>query len=327
MSFNEHYFNAAMDRLNKRRSDNRIITDLRRQEIYEKLPEYRELSERLAETGHKLILLIMQGGEVAEGVSQLEQDNRNTQRCMAELLKKAGYPADYLEPVYTCPKCKDKGTVNGKWCGCFHRLMLEEAARELNENSPLELSSFESFSLDYYPDLINPDLHVSERVIMERNLDYCRRYAEGFSTKSESILMSGATGLGKTHLSLAIAARVIDHGFSVIYGSSPELMRILEREYYGKSDNDTMSALTGCDLLILDDLGAEVDKPLDSSLLYEIINGRVSRGLPMIVSTNYSPGDLGKHYQDKICSRLLSFHLMPFYGNDIRMKLKSRNRS
>ena len=242
-------------------------------------------------------------------------------------MKKAGYPADYLEPVYTCPKCKDKGTVNGKWCGCFHRLMLEEAARELNENSPLELSSFESFSLDYYPDLINPDLHVSERVIMERNLDYCRRYAEGFSTKSESILMSGATGLGKTHLSLAIAARVIDHGFSVIYGSSPELMRILEREYYGKSDNDTMSALTGCDLLILDDLGAEVDKPLDSSLLYEIINGRVSRGLPMIVSTNYSPGELGKHYQDKICSRLLSFHLMPFYGNDIRMKLKSRNRS
>ena len=105
MSFNEHYFNAAMDRLSKRRSDNRIITDLRRQEIYEKLPEYRELSERLAETGHKLILLIMQGGEVAEGVSQLEQDNRNTQRCMAELLKKAGYPADYLEPVYTIGSC------------------------------------------------------------------------------------------------------------------------------------------------------------------------------------------------------------------------------
>ena len=87
MGFNEHYFNAAMDRLNKRRSDNRILTDLRRQEINEKLPEYRELSERLAETGHRLVLLIMQGGEVAQGVAELERDNRDTQKCMAELLK------------------------------------------------------------------------------------------------------------------------------------------------------------------------------------------------------------------------------------------------
>ncbi len=324
MSFNEHYFNAAMDRLNSRRANNKILTDMRRQEVYEKLPEYRELADRLAETGHKLILLIMQGGEVSQGVSQLEHDNRSTQRCMAELLKNAGYPVDYLEPIYTCPKCKDKGTADGKWCSCFRRLMLEEAAKELNENSPLELSSFESFRLDLYPDLINPDLRVSERVIMERNLAYCREYAERFSTGSEGILMTGATGLGKTHLSLAIASGVMDKGFSVIYGSSPELLRILEREYFGKSDNDTMSALTGCDLLILDDLGAEMDKPLYGSLLYEMINSRISRGLPMIVSTNYSTGELGKHYQDKICSRLLSFHLMPFYGSDIRRILKKK---
>ncbi len=325
MGFNEHYFNAAMDRLNKRRSDNRILADLRRQEVDEKLPEYRELSERLAETGHKLIMLIMQGGEVSDGVARLERDNSDTQKCMTELLTKAGYPADYLEPIYTCPVCHDKGTVNGKWCSCFHRLMLEEAARELNENSPLELSSFDSFRLDYYPDLINPDLHVSERVIMERNLMYCRSYADSFTTESGGILMSGATGLGKTHLSLAIAAKVMDKGNSVIYGSSPELLRILEREYFGKSDNDTMSALTGCDLLILDDLGAEMDKPLYASLLYEMINSRISRSLPMIVSTNYPPQELSKHYQDKICSRLLSFHLMPFYGSDIRRRLKTKN--
>ncbi len=324
MSFNEQYFNAAMDRLNKRRSDNRILSDLRRQEVYEKLPEYRELADRLAETGHRLIMLIMQGGDTGAGVAKLEQDNRDTQRCMAELLKKAGYPEDYLQPIYTCPICKDKGTVDGKWCSCFHRLMLEETARELNENSPLELSSFDSFRLDLYPDQINPDLKVSERVIMQRNFEYCRKYAESFTTDSEGILMTGATGLGKTHLSLAIASRVMERGYSVIYGSAPELMRILEREYFGKSDNDTMSALTGCDLLILDDLGAEMDKALYGSLLYEMINGRVSRGLPMIGSTNYNAAELSRHYQDRICSRLLSFHLMPFYGNDIRRILKKK---
>lgn len=324
MGFNEQYFNAAMDRLSRRRSDNRMISDLRRQEVYEKIPEYRELSDRLAETGQKLVSLIMRGGEVADGVSELEKDNLNTQKCMQQLLVSAGYPEDYLKPVCTCPLCHDKGTVDGRWCACFQRLMLEEAAKELNANSPLELSSFDSFRLDYYPDVLNPALRVSEREIMRRNFDYCRAYAENFTGKSDGILMSGATGLGKTHLSLAIASRVLEKGYSVIYGSSPELLRIMEREYFGKSDKDTMAALTGCDLLILDDLGAEMEKPLYESLLYEIINARVSRGLPMIVSTNYSTTDLQKHYPDKICSRLLSFHLMPFFGTDIRRILKKK---
>lgn len=326
MGINERYFNAAMEKLNKRRSDNGIITDMRRSEVYEKIPEYGDLAEKLAETGHKLVMLVMQksGGEVSDGVSQLEQENRDTRRRMAELLKNAGYPEDYLEPVYTCPKCKDKGTVGGKWCGCFQRLMLDEAARELNENSPLELSTFESFKTEYYPELINPEMHVSEHTIMERNLSYCKDYAKDFTPDSCGILMSGATGLGKTHLSLAIAAAVIEKGYSVIYGSAPEILRILEREYFGKSDNDTMSALNGCDLLILDDLGAEMEKPLYSSLLYEMVNSRVSRSRPMIVSTNYSTNELLKHYQDKLCSRLLSFHVMMFYGSDIRRKLKKK---
>lgn len=324
MGFNEQYFNAAMDRLNKRRSDNKIISDLRRQEVYKAVPKYRELAERLAETGPKLVSLIMKGGDTAEGIRGLEQDNLNTRKLMTQLLTTAGYPEDYLEPIYTCPVCKDKGTVNGRWCGCFHKLMLEEAARELNENSPLELSSFDGFRLDYYPDTINPSLHVSERMIMERNFQYCRTYSEDFTLKSESILMSGATGLGKTHLSLAIAAGVLEKGYSVIYGSSPELLRILEREYFGKSDKDTMAALVGCDLFILDDLGAEMEKPLYDSLLYEIVNSRISRGLPMIVSTNYNTTELQKHFPDKICSRLLSFHLMPFFGNDIRRIIKKK---
>ncbi len=325
MGFNEQYFNAAMDRLNKRRSDNKIISDLRRQEVYKAVPEYRELAERLAETGPKLVSLIMKGGDTAEGIQALEQDSLNTRKLMTRLLTTAGYPEDYLEPVYTCPVCKDKGTVNGKWCGCFHKLMLEEAARELNANSPLELSSFDGFRLDYYPDTINPSLHVSERVIMERNYQYCRAYSDNFTLKSESILMSGATGLGKTHLSLAIAAGVLEKGYSVIYGSSPELLRILEREYFGKSDKDTMAALAGCDLFILDDLGAEMEKPLYDSLLYEIINSRISRGLPMIVSTNYNTTELQNHFPDKICSRLLSFHLMPFFGKDIRRIIKKES--
>lgn len=321
---NEQFFNEAMDRLNHRRDTNQRLLEQRREEIYSKLPEYRELSLCLAETGRKLISIVMQGGDTAEKVKELERQNLATSGAMKQLLTAAGYPEDYLQPIYTCPKCKDKGTVNGKWCGCFQRLMLEATARELNQNSPLELSSFDTFKLEYYPENIDPQLHVSLRRIMQQNLEYCKKYAESFSTDSESILMCGATGLGKTHLSLAIASVVLDRGFSVIYGSMPELLRIIEKEFFGRSDKDTLSALSGCDLLILDDLGAEMSKDLYTSTIYEIVNGRICRGLPMIVSTNYDATELSDHYPAKICSRLLSMHTMRFCGNDIRIMLNDQ---
>ena len=327
MSINEQYFSAAMERLEERRRVNRLETDMRRSEVETKIPELRDISLKLGETGSQLVRLIMRGGDTSKELSALERENLELQKRQAELLHENGYPQDYLQPVYTCPICQDKGIVNDKWCTCFRRLLMEETARELNQNSPLSLSSFDGFRLDLYPDVINPTLRVSERAIMKRNLEFCEAYAESFTEKSEGVLMSGATGLGKTHLSLAIASKVLEKGYTVIYGSSPELLHTMEREYFGKSDKDTMSALTGCDLLIFDDLGAEMDKPLYESLLYEVINARVCRRLPMIVSTNYSTTDLQKHYPDKICSRLLSFHLLAFFGNDIRRVLKKEAKS
>ena len=324
MEMNDQFFSEAMDKLNERRAENQRLHEQRREEIYSKLPEYRELSLRLAETGRKLISIVMQGGDTAEAVRELEKENLATSGAMKRLLTAAGYPEDYLQPIFTCPKCRDKGTVDGKWCGCFRRLMLEAAARELNQNSPLELSSFDTFRLEYYPELIDPQLHVSQRQVMQRNLEYCRKYAGEFSADSGSILMYGASGLGKTHLSLAIASVVLDRGFSVIYGSMPELLRIIEREFFGRSDKDTLSALSGCDLLILDDLGAEMSKELYTSTIYEIINNRICRGLPMIVSTNYHPRELSNYYPEKICSRLNSMHFLGFCGIDIRRILKKQ---
>lgn len=322
MGINEQFFNAAMQRLEERRMANRSESDRRRLQIETQIPEYRELSLKLGETGGQIVRLIMRGGDTSRELADIERENLDIQKRLTGLLTSNGYPADYLKPIYTCPLCQDKGIVNDKWCSCFQKLMMEETARELNQSSPLTLSTFENFRLDFYPETINPVMQVSDRAVMRRNFENCKKYAENFTTHSEGILMTGATGLGKTHLSLAIAAGVLEKGYTVIYGSSPELLHTLEREYFGKSDKDTMSALTGCDLLIFDDLGAEMDKPLYGSLIYEIINSRICRGLPMIVSTNYSTQELRDHYPDKICSRLLSFRLMAFVGSDIRVILK-----
>lgn len=322
MSFNEQYFDKALSLLEQRRTINKTRTQMRHDEVRAKLPEYAEMETILSDTSRRLISIMVEKKEnSAEQLAQLEQCNLEIQQKMTAILQKGGFPDDYLEPVVSCKLCGDKGSVNGKWCECFQRLMLNAAAEELNSVSPLKVSDFDSFRTELYSEEIDPVLGTSPRSIMKRNFDFCRSYAEQFTTKSCGILMTGATGLGKTHLSLAIADAVIKKGYNVIYGSAPEILRILDREYFGKSNEDTMQSLTNCDLLILDDLGAEMEKSLYTSLLYELINSRINRELPTIINTNMGANDIKQRYQDRIWSRLFSFEVLMFVGTDVRRRL------
>jgi DNA replication protein DnaC len=243
---------------------------------------------------------------------------------MNELLKRGGFAENYLDPIYTCPVCLDKGTKDGKWCGCFMRMVYAAASKELNDQSPMKLSRFEDFRLDLYPDAPDPELKDSQRNIMASNFRLCAEYAESFDGSGSGLFMIGGTGLGKTHLSLAIANRVIERGFSVIYGSVPELLRMLDNEQFGRSQGDTMSLLTGCELLILDDLGAENSTERNVSQLYEIINARLNRRLPMIISTNFTARQIKSRYQDRIWSRIFSMKVLMFCGSDNRIKLAEK---
>ena len=191
------------------------------------------------------------------------------------------------------------------------------AADELNERSPLKLCSFADFDLSLYPD--NPASEDNPRRIMTDNFNFSLKYAEEFSGHGKGVFMIGKTGLGKTHLSLAIAARVIERDFCTVYISAPELVRTVDNEQFGRSSGDTLSVISDCDLLILDDLGAENSSERSASLLYEVINGRISRSLPIIVSTNYSINELQARYNDRILSRLLSMNVRFFEGNDNRL--------
>ena len=323
MNINEKHFDLAMNKLEQRRTYNSAQQQHRHREVCDKLPRYAECEKFLAETSGKLIALMLNAGKnSAEHLKQLEEGNLALQHEMKDLLTKAGYPEDYLKPIYTCPVCQDKGIADNKWCECFKKLMLNAAAEEINDISPLKLSSFACFDLSYYSDEPDKNIGISPREVMRRNLAYCIDYAKDFSTDSDSIYMNGGTGLGKTHLSLAIADAVIRKGYNVIYGSTPEFLRQLEREYYGRAETDTMASLSRCDLLILDDLGAEMEKPVYTSLLYELINSRISRGLPMIISSNLGMNELRQRYQDRICSRIISFETLMFIGQDVRRKLK-----
>ena len=231
-----------------------------------------------------------------------------------KILAEYGYPEDYLDMHYTCPKCCDRGYNGSKFCDCFKTICGKLAADELNKNSQLSLSSFDSFSLTYYSG--------ENYSAMKKILEYTMQYAATFTPDSKSILMFGQTGLGKTHLSLAIANKVLEKGYGVIYDSAINILRSIEKEHFSHDHSSEMIDLVmDTDLLILDDLGTEYETPFYNATIYNIINTRLNRRKPSIISTNLDFSGISRRYDKRVMSRIISeYSCLEFKGEDVRLQ-------
>ena len=149
--------------------------------------------------------------------------------------------------------------------------------------------SFDTFSLDWYSDRVEPGQRKSARRHTE--------YAHQFGRKPRNLLLFGAPGLGKTHLSAAIAREVSEQGFSVVYDTAVHVFERFEGRKFGREEDegDVERVLT-CDLLILDDLGTEMTTAFVQSALYQIVNTRLMERRSTIISTNLSPEKLAQRY-------------------------------
>ena len=162
---------------------------------------------------------------------------------------------------------------------------------------------------------------ISPYARMEKILNFCESYAVNFTPKSRSILFQGGSGLGKTHLSLAIAKEVIGNGYGVVYSSAPDILSRLESERFNddKTTDATENLLKECDLLIIDDLGTEFLTQFTLSKIYNIINTRMLLKKPIIISTNLTLKELEKSYHQRLVSRIIGEMLrLKFIGRDIR---------
>ena len=242
---------------------------------------------------------------------------------LTALLASSGRSADALEPHFTCKKCQDTGTFEGHTCICVHKLMQKLRREEIESLSSLSISSFDTMELRYYPNTMDDKLGEPVRSYMGSLLAELRAYAEEFDRSSESLMLFGNAGLGKTHAALAIAGIVLEKDFDVIYVSSPDFFSKLEALHFGADpggeEETLLQTAAGADLLILDDLGTEFNSSFFLSTLYSLLNNRLGAHLPTIVTTNITDGALlEKLYTEKISSRLSAFVPCLFAGQDIR---------
>ena len=322
MSYDRDVYEEALARLREKHDMGALIVNERRALLREANPRFGEIEAELRRTSSELFAAL-RSQKGAEAFNAVMEKNKSLQTEREKLLADAGLDKGYLNDIYACDKCRDEYYVDGKMCSCLKNEIRLTAYERLNASSRLKPTSFDDFDLGYYSDSPDDASGESPREHMTDVLAYVRRYASEIRSRNDSLLFTGGTGLGKTHLSLAVAKEAIDAGLGVIYDSVPSLMMKLENERFGRGDEGFSEAVCSCDLLILDDLGAEHNTASSRTFLYTIVNSRIMSALPTIISTNLSVPELSERYSDAIYSRLSGDYTpIRFRGTDIRMKKK-----
>lgn len=245
--------------------------------------------------------------------------------CLAAL----GRPADYLEPVYTCPKCKDTGYIGQHKCACFTKKAIELVYHDSNLKNIITTENFDTFSYEWYDKKMPiPSIGLTPYNNMQNIVSICHRFVDEFDTTYDNLLLFGDTGVGKTFLTNCIAKELLDSSHSVIYLTAVELFQCFEQQDFNKPDtSDTAidsSYILDCDLLIIDDLGTEFANSYTSSRLFYCINERILRRKSVVISTNLSLSDIRNMYSERIFSRLTSaYKLLKLAGADIRLLKKT----
>ncbi len=321
MGYDKKVATSARAELTRRKQDAESLAAANLQDFFLRCPQAAALKQQMAQNGVAAARAVLAGGDVRAALEKLKAQGLSLNRQYEELLRQNGLSRQDVTPQYTCPLCQDTGFVDGKMCQCYRLLRKQAAYRQLSDGLPLAASTFQSFSLAYYQG--NPQAYQQMQAVLQT----CQSYASRFRPHSSSLLFWGGTGLGKTHLSLAIANTALDKGFGVVYGSVQGFTSAFEKERFDRDDSNTADALKGCDLLILDDLGAEGATNYLNAVLYDVVNCRMLASRPTIISTNLNLRALESRYGQRFTSRVFgSYSLLEFMGQDVRQQKREGRR-
>lgn len=331
MALQNYQYDEILRRIQKRRQNALTEASLKKDKIFVENPrlynitfELRDLSASIAKA--RVLKDASEERSLREKQAELQKEKEG-------LLKSLSLSEKDFEPVFFCKKCKDTGFLDDKKCSCFLQEELKVLYGDSNLEKVLEKENFKTLTLDLYENSASGNKE-SVRSYMEKQIDKCRLFVKNFDRDPESMLFFGPTGTGKTFLSNCIARELLGTYHSVLYFSSVSLFQLLSKELQRdledseREESKLLSEhLISCDLLIIDDLGTELLNAYTNSRLFYIINERLLSGRSTVISTNLDLNELRDRYSERIASRIISsYNLIPFKGEDLRIKKKLNNR-
>lgn len=318
MGLSNRQFDSIMAKYDDIRLENHRLQLARVEEVREKIPSYFDLEDDL----RSLRMERMQASlnKDADTLSAIKAQEDLLILKRDRLLTDAGYPSDYLAPIYTCPKCHDTGFLpeSHTKCTCF----IEAQTRLLFEQSGIfdliTVQNFDTLSFEYF--------NEAEATSYTNALNISRNFTSNFNSDYQNLVFYGNVGTGKTFLSCCIAKELMEKGYSVTYCSADKLFKnLVDLRFQDNRDAyfSFMEDINQCDLLIIDDLGTEAISERVKADLFTCLNNRDLLKKATLISTNLTLDELNRRYSERIFSRVSShFTFCKFEGRDIRMLKK-----
>lgn len=307
--------------LERRRNANEMIESERRDKIRREFPQIAALTDEREKLIRRSILGMLQQKSTSENIPQkMEELSSEIRKALFE----NGFPEDYLEPIYSCSVCQDRGYVGETVrtaCTCLQKIYQEKLRNEIGLKRCAN-ETFESFREELLSDKKDPQYGCSQREVTLMIRKRCERWTDEWpDQKPRDLVLSGKSGLGKTFLMHAMANRLIEKGVNVLLVSAYQFFDTARKCYFGQ-ENDSLDDYFQADILMIDDLGSEpMMQNITVEQLFNMINERRNHDLATVFSTNLSLNELKERYTERIASRLSDRHsvmFLEFIGQDIR---------
>jgi len=233
--------------------------------------------------------------------SALQQEIEALMKERHALLMQYGLDEAVYKPKWDCPLCEDRGYLaDGTLCKCYQQERIQNIIEQSGMSAAMQQYRFENFYLDGFD---KPE-------DIQKKVEWCKQFARQIvnGTCNDSLFLRGDVGRGKTHLSSAIANAVLAGGKTVIYKRAADLFDMIRRYKYEESTqrwHEVLAQLISCDLLVIDDLGAERTTDFVTEQLVLLLEERNYRNKPWIINSNLKLSQIQDSYNTRVSDRIM----------------------
>ena len=274
--------------------------DARIAQLYDYIPRLEELDFAI---GQKNVAMIRSGilhkNKIQQNALQAEIESLMNERH--QLLEQYGLDEQIYKPKWNCPECEDRGYLSdGTLCSCYQQERMQNIMEQSGMSAAMQQYRFDNFYLDGFD---KPE-------DIQKKLEWCQQFAHQIvaGACNDCLFMRGDVGRGKTHLSSAIANVVLAGGKTVIYKRAADLFDMIRQYKYEESTqrwHEVLDQLIGCDLLVIDDLGAERTTDFVTEQLVLLLEERNYRNKPWIINSNLKLSQIQDTYNTRVSDRIM----------------------